>query len=118
MNVYDGEGDMDDDAREQIIERLLFAWQNAELAAATSNAHRHELLQTRTAQAHSDGLTISVAEARALLHGMPDYDFSAALTRLANWLAEYDETPTPPGSQIRTAKCDGEDAVPVTGSCR
>ncbi|MGE6739755.1 hypothetical protein ACQKGC_05715 [Allorhizobium pseudoryzae] len=45
MNVYDGEGDMDDDAREQIIERLLFAWQNAELAAATSNAHRHELLQ-------------------------------------------------------------------------
>ena len=26
LNVYEGEGDMDDDAREQIIERLLAAW--------------------------------------------------------------------------------------------
>lgn len=25
------------------------------------------------------------------------------------------ETPTPPGNQIRTAECDGKDAVPVTG---
>jgi hypothetical protein len=29
LNVYDGEGDMDDDAREQIIERLLAAWKSA-----------------------------------------------------------------------------------------
>lgn len=61
------------------------------------------------------GLTISAAEARVLLHGMPDYDFSIALTRIANWLAEYDQMPTPPGNQIRTAECDGQDAVPVTG---
>lgn len=25
------------------------------------------------------------------------------------------QMPTPPGNQIRTAECDGEDAVPVTG---
>ncbi|MCY1667885.1 hypothetical protein [Rhizobium sp. SL86] len=140
MNVYDGEGDMDDDAREQIIERLLFAWQNAELAAATSHSEggqgyfqvtpaslpsglqsqepepsRVEYAETPDPATNLAVLTISAAEARALLHGMPDHDFSVALTRIANWLADYDEMPTPPGNQIRTAECDGKDAVPVTG---
>ncbi|MEV5054629.1 Lar family restriction alleviation protein [Agrobacterium radiobacter] len=33
VGVYDGDGDMDDDAREQIIERLLAAWQRSALSA-------------------------------------------------------------------------------------
>lgn len=33
LGVYDGDGDMDDDAREQIIERLLSAWQRSALSA-------------------------------------------------------------------------------------
>ncbi|WP_421365635.1 hypothetical protein [Agrobacterium tumefaciens] len=33
LGVYDGDGDMDDDAREQVIERLLAAWQRSALSA-------------------------------------------------------------------------------------
>ncbi|CDZ43221.1 Hypothetical protein NGAL_HAMBI1146_59940 [Neorhizobium galegae bv. officinalis] len=42
-------GDKDDDAGQQIVERLLSAWQQAELAAGKVNAHRHELLEQASA---------------------------------------------------------------------
>lgn len=75
-----------------------------------------DLMLTPPPSSHVAGLTISAAEVKALLYGVPKYEFSTALSRLAAWLAENDdETPTPPGNQIRTAECDGKDAVPTTG---
>lgn len=38
LGVYEGEGDMDDDAKEQIIERLLAAWQLSSLSARVKDA--------------------------------------------------------------------------------
>lgn len=72
--------------------------------------------ETQAPAPNSLGIMINAEEVKALLYGVPKYEFSTALSRLASWLAEQDdETPTPPGNQIRTAECDGKDAVPMTG---
>lgn len=39
----------------------------------------------------------------------------STLEELIDGIRSLQETPTPPGNQIRTAECDGKDAVPVTG---
>lgn len=39
----------------------------------------------------------------------------STLEELIDGIRSLHETPTPPGNQIRTAECDGKDAVPVTG---
>lgn len=54
---------------------------------------------------HVKGLTISSAEVKALLYGVPKHEFSTALSRLASWLGEHDdETPTPSGNNITGLK--------------
>jgi hypothetical protein len=53
-------------------------------------------LYARPVQEPVDGLTISQAEVKALLYGVPKFEFSQALTRLAAWLAELDDTAPQP----------------------
>ena len=40
----------------------------------------------------SDTIAISAAEAKALLYGVPKHEFTSALSRIAAWLAEVDDT--------------------------
>jgi hypothetical protein len=46
-----------------------------------------------------DRISLSQNEVKALLYGEPKHDFTAAMTRLAGWLAEYGDaesaTPSP-----------------------
>ena len=52
INAYNGEGDMDDDCLEQIIERLLLAWRRAEAARAQgAEVHPDDLAVDRFAAA-------------------------------------------------------------------
>lgn len=49
------------------------------------------------------GITINAEEVKALLYGVPKFEFSTALSRLASWLAEHDDetpTPTPPVNHV------------------
>lgn len=71
------------------------AMQAAIEAALASQAQSGEI-QAPPPQTHVDGITISQAEVKALLYGVPKFEFSQALTRLAAWLAEVDDTAPPP----------------------
>lgn len=55
LNVYDGESDMAEDTLEQIIERLVQAWRDAEMTVGTFKAPRCKRLVRTSPSAPASG---------------------------------------------------------------
>lgn len=98
LGVYDGDGDMDDDAREQIIERLLAAWKRSALSAQVQDVATAQSFADRMFKLHGFMLSEEYRGNPAVTITFPDNrernEFYSAIVELSTH-----KTPAPPAKQ-------------------